>query len=125
MGSAENPAARRTLLDDAAGRARRYLDTLDGRPVAPTAEAIARLAELDEPLPEGPSDPAAVLARLDEIASPATVASAGRRYFGFVVGGALPATLAANWLAGAWDQNAVFAATSPAAAALEEVALRW
>ena len=62
---------------------------------------------------------------LDEIGSPATVATAGGRYFGFVVGGVLPATLAANWLAGAWDQNAGLVVMSPIAAKLEEVALRW
>ncbi len=62
---------------------------------------------------------------LDEIGSPATVATAGRRFYGFVIGGSLPATLAANWLAGAWDQNAGLYVASPVATALEEIALRW
>jgi glutamate/tyrosine decarboxylase-like PLP-dependent enzyme len=66
-----------------------------------------------------------VLALLDDFGSPATVATAGPRYFGFVIGGSLPVTVAANWLAGAWDQSAFAYATSPAAATLEEIALRW
>ncbi|MBI2840821.1 MAG: aminotransferase class V-fold PLP-dependent enzyme [Acidobacteria bacterium] len=113
------------LLKATAERAWRYLDGLDDRSVAPSADAIATLRRLDEPLPEGPTDPQAVVALLDEVGSPATVATAGSRYFGFVVGGALPATVAANWLATAWDQNAGVAALSPIAAKLEEVAMRW
>jgi glutamate/tyrosine decarboxylase-like PLP-dependent enzyme len=76
-------------------------------------------------MPYGPTSDADVIALLDEIGSPATVASAGGRYFGFVIGGSLPATLAANWLAGAWDQDAGLVVISPAAAAIEETALRW
>ena len=72
----------------------------------PSAAAVDALARLDEALPATRQDDAAVLALLDEIASPATVATSGGRYFGFVIGSSLPATLAANWLAGAWDQNA-------------------
>jgi len=113
------------LLNDAAARAIRYLDGLEARRVAPTPEALADLKELDGPLPEAPTDPAAVLALLDDFGSPATVATAGPRFFGFVIGGALPVTLAANWLAGAWDQPAFAYAASPIAATLEEVALRW
>lgn len=114
-----------TLLAATARFAADYLDTLDTRPVAPLASAVARLRELDEPLPDAGADPHAVAQRLHDIASPATVASAGPRYFGFVTGGALPAALAANWLAGAWDQNAAFTAMSPAATAIEAVAVRW
>ena len=113
------------LLDDAAQRARRYLDSLAQRPVLPTAQDIAALAGLDVPLPPDPVDPREVLRQLDEVVGPATVATAGPRFFGLVTGGALPAALAANWLAGAWDQNACFHATSPGVAQLEVVALRW
>jgi glutamate/tyrosine decarboxylase-like PLP-dependent enzyme len=113
------------LLNQAAARAGRYLREVDRRAVAPTAEAIDRLAELDGPLPDGPSSPETVIEMLDRIVSPATMAATGGRFFGFVHGGCLPVALAANWLAGAWDQNAVLFVTSPAAAAVEEVALRW
>lgn len=113
------------MLQTAAVRAARYLKELDRRGVAPNPAAIAGLEQFDEPLPDRPTDPEAVLKMLDEIGSPATVATAGRRFFGFVIGGSLPAALAANWLAGAWDQNAGLYAASPVAAALEEITLRW
>ena len=107
------------LLDDAARRAKRYLDTLDARPVAPSSAAIARLAELDVPLPRESTPADRVLAELDELVSPATMAMAGRRFFGFVIGGALPVSLAANWLASTWAQNAALARVTPGVARLE------
>lgn len=113
------------LLDEAARRALRYLDSLDARAVAPTMEALARLAELDEPLPAGPQPALETLRRLDEIGSPATMASAGGRFFGFVTGGSLPVSVASHWMATAWDQNAALQVASPAAAAFEAIALRW
>ena len=113
------------LLDDAARRAQRYLDELDGRPVFPTDAMRARLGELGGPLPQDPTPPRDVLSLLDDAASPATVASAGRRYFGFVTGGALPATVAASWLATAWDQNCFTSTMSPAVTAIEKIALGW
>ena len=113
------------LLSDAAQRAIRYLENLDGRSVAPTPEAVVALRAFDHPLPEASTEPAAVLRMLDEIGSPATTAMAGRRFFGFVIGGSLPVTLAANWLAGAWDQNTGLYRPTPGTAFLEQVALRW
>jgi glutamate/tyrosine decarboxylase-like PLP-dependent enzyme len=113
------------LLEDACRRAVRYLQSLDGRGVAPKGAAVAALDRLEHEMPRQPSDPASVLAILDEVVSPATMASAGRRFFGFVIGGSLPVSLAASWLAGAWDQNAAFDASTPGVARLEQVALRW
>jgi glutamate/tyrosine decarboxylase-like PLP-dependent enzyme len=114
-----------TLLTDATARSLRYLDGLTNRSVAPSPEAIAQLVHLDGPLPENPVAPFETLRLLDEFGSPATTAMAGPRYFGFVIGGALPATLAANWLAGAWDQNSCLYRAAPATAAIEQTALRW
>jgi len=113
------------LFDDAAKRASRYLESLNTRSVAPKREAIAALARFDQAFPDHTSSAESVLAELDEIGSPATMASAGGRFFGFVIGGALPATVAANWLATTWDQNAGLVVTSPINAALENVSLRW
>ena len=113
------------LLSDVATRAARYLAGVNDRPVAPSNKAVENLQKLEEPLPDGPVDPAQILSLLDEIGSPATVATTEGRYFGFVIGGTLPAALAANWLAGAWDQNACMQVMSPIAAKLEEVVQGW
>ncbi len=114
-----------TLLQNTAERAIGYLQKLDERRVAPSAEAVAQLSRFDEPLPEDPVDPQSVLQMLDEIGSPATMAMAGPRFYGMVIGGSLPAALAANWLAAAWDQNTGLYKLTPGTAYLEIVALRW
>jgi glutamate/tyrosine decarboxylase-like PLP-dependent enzyme len=115
----------RSLLASAAQRAIRYLEELPSRRVAPDPQAVAALSALDTATPEVPASGEEVLAVLDSAASPATMAMAGPRFFGFVIGGSLPAALAANWLAGAWDQNTAFYNATPATAVLEAVSLRW
>jgi glutamate/tyrosine decarboxylase-like PLP-dependent enzyme len=115
----------RDLLQDAAARAARYLDGLAARRVAPSAEAVRGLAAWDTALPAGPTDAAEVLRLLDEVGSPATMGMAGGRFFGFVIGGALPATVAASWLATAWDQNTGLQTITPATSELERIALGW
>ncbi len=113
------------LLAEAAERARRYRRRVDDRPVTPDGAALAGLAAFDEALPEGPGDAGETLALLDDAGSPATVASTGGRYFGFVTGGSLPVTVAAQWLATAWDQNAALPSMSPVAARLHRVVNAW
>ena len=115
----------RRLLEDASQRAISYLEVLDKRKVIPAQEAISHLTKLDGDLPENSTSATAVLAELDEVVSPATMAMAGPRFFGFVIGGSLPAALAANWLAGSWDQNSAYYDVTPGTARIEEVALRW
>jgi glutamate/tyrosine decarboxylase-like PLP-dependent enzyme len=113
------------LLRQAAERSMAYLATVGARPVAPEGPAVAALAQLEQGLPAGPCDDLRTLRLMDTIGSPATVASAGPRYFGFVTGGALPVTLAANWLATAWDQNSALDEHAPATCRFERVALSW
>jgi glutamate/tyrosine decarboxylase-like PLP-dependent enzyme len=114
-----------TALRRAAELAEEHLGGLATRRVGATTSYEDTVAALDEPLPADGEDPVAVLDHLATVAGPATVASPGPRYFGFVTGGALPAALAADWLTSAWDQNSFSRVSSPAAAAIEAVAERW
>jgi glutamate/tyrosine decarboxylase-like PLP-dependent enzyme len=109
----------------AAELAEQHLSTLDARPVGGATGYEDVVAALDGPLPERGEDPVAVVEHLAAVAGPATVASPGPRYFGFVTGGVLPAAFGADWLATAWDQNAFSRVSSPAAAAIEAVTERW
>ena len=113
------------LLRAAADRAARYLQKLPDRGVAPDPRAVQALSGFDVPLQQDPIAPDRVLEELDRLGSPATMGIAGPRFFGFVIGGSLPAALAANWLAGAWDQNTGLYNVTPATAVLEQVTLKW
>ena len=95
------------------------------RPVWPQTTLAALRETLAVPLPERPADPAAVVEALAHHAEPGLVTTTGPRYFGFVTGGALPATIAAEWLTTAWDQNAGLYVMSPSASVVEEAAGRW
>ena len=112
-------------LQQVADLAETYLQELADRRVSPLPESIASLRSLDGPLPDLGIPPDEIVRTLAALAGPATVASAGGRYFGFVTGGSLPAALGAAWLVSAWDQNAGLRVASPAAVVLEDIALRW
>jgi glutamate/tyrosine decarboxylase-like PLP-dependent enzyme len=107
------------------GYAAEYLAGVDARSVAPSSEAVDGLAALCGELPDAPASAESVVELLHRHGSPATVATSGGRYFGFVVGGTVPAALGAAFLVSAWDQNAGFRVQSPVAIELEETALGW
>jgi glutamate/tyrosine decarboxylase-like PLP-dependent enzyme len=105
--------------------ARAFLETAGDRPVGVPVDRGELRRSLGGPLPELGEDPAAVIERLARDADPGIVATAGARYFGFVVGGALPAAIGADWLTSAWDQNAGLYVLAPAATVVEEVVGSW
>jgi glutamate/tyrosine decarboxylase-like PLP-dependent enzyme len=113
------------LLGEAAARAARYRGAVRDVPVFPGAEALDALRAGLGTLRDEPAPAQAVIAELADAVEPALVASAGPRYFGFVIGGALDSATAADILAAGWDQNAFNTLTSPAAAVVEEVAGEW
>ena len=112
-------------LERAAAHARQWLASLPDRKVPPTASADTLLPSLGGEFPSGPSDPGEVIDLLATTAEPGLMAMPSGRFFGWVIGGTLPAALGADWLVSAWDQNAAMRFPTPAAAALEEAAGRW
>ena len=115
----------RELLELAATIAAGYVESLDERPVFPRVSPDELRAALGGPLADEPLDGRQVLVELAEAAEPGIVAMGSGRYFGFVIGGALPAALAADWLTSAWDQNAGLYVAGPSASVVEEVAREW
>src|SRR5215471_5182388 len=125
-----NPRQQQTqraqLLRRTSELANEFLDGLDARPVAHHVEFEKLLSEIGgNGLSEDGDEPAQIIEQLAALADRAVVASAGPRYFGWVVGGSLPVAIAADWLTAAWDQNGAFYSHSPLAAAAEAIAAEW
>jgi hypothetical protein len=115
----------RELLRRTTELATDFLETLDERPVFPQ-DSIEEIADaLGGPLPEGPSDPLEVIELMAREIERGVVATAGPRYFGYVIGGALPATVAADWLTTIWDQCAGLGALGPSASVVEVIVGDW
>jgi len=115
----------RDLFHATADYAADYVESLDERPVRESLDVEELFATLGGPLPEAGLDPRAVVASLVEAAGPGVVGTASGRYFGFVVGGGVPAAIAADWLTSVWDQNAGLYVIGPSAAVAEEVCRGW
>jgi glutamate/tyrosine decarboxylase-like PLP-dependent enzyme len=115
----------RDLLQRTAEIASDFLDSLDERPVRPEATVEELRAAFGGPLPEQPADALAVVEQLARDADPGLMAIPSGRFFGFVMGGSLPAAVAADWLTSAWDQNAGLTLPTPAVGIVEEVAGAW
>jgi glutamate/tyrosine decarboxylase-like PLP-dependent enzyme len=115
----------KTLLQKTCDIAIDFLESLPGREVGRPVDYSALLATMGGNLPQNGEDPLHVIEHLTKTTASALVASPGPRYFGFVIGGSVPAALAADWLTSTWDQNAVLFVSSPAAAAAEEISRRW
>jgi glutamate/tyrosine decarboxylase-like PLP-dependent enzyme len=125
MARPARPLTHRDLLGTTADLAAGFLDSLEERPIFPRTTPEELRATLGGPLPDGPTDPETVVQELAAAADPGTVAIPSGRYFGFVIGGSVPAALAADWLTSTWDQNAGLYAGGPAAAVVEEICLEW
>jgi glutamate/tyrosine decarboxylase-like PLP-dependent enzyme len=115
----------RDLLTSATDHATAYLESLSERPVRPELDPAAAREAFDPTLPDDPVAPEVVLDELVAQAEPGITALGSPRYFGFVIGGALPAALAADWMTSTWDQNAGLSAIAPSLVAIEELTGAW
>ena len=115
----------RELFEEAKEYAYDYLDNLDDMDVFPSAESLAMLDKLTEPMPDGPCSPSKILRQLHEIGSRNTTAETGGRYFGFVIGSVTPVAVAAKWLSDVWDQNTALNVMSPISSKLEDLCEKW
>lgn len=115
----------REALDVAHRRAVAWLDSLDDRPIRPDLDVDGVLARLDRRLPDDGASAATVVEEMADASEPGLMAMGSSRFYGFVIGGAYPAALGADWLVSAWDQNSGSRQPTPATAALEEVAAEW
>ncbi len=115
----------RDLLRRTAEIAADYVESLGERPVFPRITPEQLREELGGPLPDEPLDPERVIEELAAAAEPGVVALGSGRYFGFVIGGAVPAALAADWLTSTWDQNAGIYPIGPSASVVEQVPRDW
>ncbi|HEY5947587.1 MAG TPA: pyridoxal-dependent decarboxylase [Kofleriaceae bacterium] len=113
------------LLEQTTRIATEFLDGLHERPVSARADAAAMLAALDRPLPVEPQAPSAVIEELARTVDPGLTAMPSGRFFGWVIGGGMPAAIAADWLTSVWDQNTGSGEGTPAAAAIEHVVVKW
>jgi glutamate/tyrosine decarboxylase-like PLP-dependent enzyme len=120
-----DPDAYGPPLDRAREHAKRWLESLPDRPVRPSATADELLVKFGGTLNDAPIDPAAVVDELVRLAEPGLMAIPSGRFYGWVMGGTLPAALAADWMVSAWDQNTGLRYATPAAAAIEEAAGAW
>src|SRR5215210_9417322 len=119
------PMTLQPLLAETSSYATEFLEGLAERRVAPAATAEELRKQLGGPLPDEPHEPRHVVADLADRAEPGLMATPGSRFFGFVIGGSLPAALAADWLTSTWDQNAGLYVAAPAASVVEEVCGAW
>ena len=120
-----NPAEYEAVLDVARARSIEWIESLPDRPVAPSKNVDEMKAIFSRTLQDGALSPSAVVDELATLAEPGIMAMSSGRFFGWVIGGTLPASLGADWLVSAWDQNAAMRYASPATAAIEEVAGEW